>query len=93
MKPRVYKDRRLQRQYDGSVAAYKSGARGWISPGVHGLWREDGSRFCGAGSHSAFWKGFEGFELSGGRLMYSPTSLCRMAYMAGRDCAREEVRP
>ncbi len=82
---RRYKDKRLQRQYDGYLGSYHSKARGWTAPGVHGLWNEDGRRFRGASGHSAFWNGYDGLTLSGGRLMYVQTSLARMAYMAGRD--------
>ena len=90
MTKRVYKNKRLQRQYDGYLASYHSGERGWIMPGVQGMGREDGSRFRGAAGHSAFWNGFDGLTLSGGRLMYVQTSLVRMAYMAGRDAAKEQ---
>ncbi len=84
-----YKDARLQAAYDGAVENYLSGARGWISPGHHGMWNEDGTRFSGATSHSAFWKGFDGIERNvGNRLMYVAGSHARAVYMAGRDCSK-----
>lgn len=90
MRRRTYADPRMQRQYDSFREAHRSGARGWLGPaGAHGLWNDDGRPFRGASGHSAFWNGFNGLTRNGGRLMYIVTSYCRMAYMAGRDVARE----
>lgn len=88
MKNRKYKDKYVQRAYDGTVSSYRSGARGWLAPGVHGLWRDDGSRFRGASMISAFWNGYDGLTLNGGRAMYRFGSLNYGAYMAGRDIGR-----
>ena len=95
---RNYKDRRLQAQYDAMMEAYRSEQRGWhkgkYGAMYHGLWNDDGNRFRGAGSFSAFWNGFDGLIMKpyrhGGRrrLMYVPGTLSRQAYMAGRDCAK-----
>lgn len=92
MKRRTYKNPRLQLAYDSYIEAWHSKRHGWIAAACHGLWRSDGTRMRGAAGHGAFWKGFEGLTLSRGRLMYEPSSVCRMAYMAGRDCAREQDR-
>ena len=89
---RRYQDARLQAAYDGTVEAYLSGSAGWTTPGVHGLWTTTGERFRGAASHSAFWKGVDGWTLNRGRLMYTPGSVCRVAYMAGRDMRKQEEK-
>lgn len=88
MKRRTYKCKYTQRAYDGALDAFHSGDRGWLAPAVHGLWREDGSRFRGASMISAFWNGFEEVTLSGGRARYSRGSANFGAYMAGRDAER-----
>ena len=85
---RAYKDRRLQRAYDDVVRAFESGQRGWIAPMRHGLWNADGTRFFGSSGHCAFWHGFDGLELNGGRLLYGPGTHTRACYVAGRDVAR-----
>lgn len=84
---RRYRDARGQAIYDGYVEAFDSGRRGWFAPMRHGLWREDGSEFRGASGASAFWNGYHGLTLSGGRALYSRGTANFYAYMAGRDCA------
>lgn len=88
---RRYKHLMHQGAYDGIVENYRDRLKGWVDgTPQHGLFNDDGSRFTGAAMHSAFWKGYDGLTLSGGRLMYGPGSMTRVAYMAGRDMAKGE---
>jgi hypothetical protein len=90
VKRRRYRDKMLQGFYDAAVEAWLSGARGWVKPGQHGLWREDGTRFEGSSIHSAFWKGFDGFRRGPNRdqPLYVLGTPNYVTYMAGRDCGK-----
>jgi hypothetical protein len=89
MPKRTYRDPRTQRAYDGTVLMFASGVRGWQAPMVHGLWNDDGRRFRGSSTGSAFWNGFDSVDLDQRpwRERYVRTSACWIAYNAGRDCA------